>query len=130
MAAHSRATEQEMRNKPPPASGPSSFQPSTPDVPQLQFTRAEVEKAAFSFRKGSAPGPSGLRPEHLRVTLKGAPINRTEKAGAALTRVVNLMAKGEVARAVAPYLGGARLHGALKKDGGLRPISYLCPSEE
>ena len=123
MAEHSRATEQEMRNKHPPASGPSSFQPSTPDVPQLQFTRAEVEKAAFSFRKGSAPGPSGLRPEHLRVTLKGAPINRTEKAGAALTRVVNLMAKGEVARAVAPYLGGARLHGALKKDGGLRPIA-------
>ena len=33
------------------------------------------------------------------------------------------MAKGEVPEEVAQYLCGARLHGALKKDGGLRPIA-------
>ena len=82
-----------------------------------------MKKAALSFRKGSAPGPSGLRPEHLNVTLKMAPANRTDKAGAALTRLVNIMARGEVPEEVAPYLCGARLHGALKKDGGLRPIA-------
>jgi len=69
MATHTSASEQEMRSKHPAAAGPSMFQSSAPDVPQLQFTMREVEKAALSFRRGSAPGPSGLRPEHLRTAL-------------------------------------------------------------
>ena len=91
-------------------------------TPQLQFGLQEVEKAALSFRRGSAPGPGGFRPEHLRITVKGAPANRAVRAGAALTRVVNLMAAGRVLEEVAPYLCGARLHAA-KKDGELRPIA-------
>ena len=55
--------------------------------------------------------------------MKGAPANRAVRAGAALTRVVNLMAAGRVPEEVAPYLCGARLHAAKKKDGGLRPIA-------
>ena len=50
-----------------------------------------------------------MRPEHLSVVLKGAPVNRTDRAGAALTRVVNLMTRGEVPEAVSPFLCGARL---------------------
>ena len=103
--------------------GPSDFSRTNTSTPQLQFTAKDVQKAALSFRKGSAPGPSGLRPEHLNVVLKGAPANRTDKAGAALTRLVNIMVRGEVPEEVAPFLCGARLHAALKKDGGLRPIA-------
>ena len=123
MADWSNTTEEEMRKKHPPAAGPTHFKRTNTTTQQLQFTVKEVKKAALSFRKGSAPGPSGLRPEHLNVTLKMAPANRTDRAGAALPRLVNIMAKGEVPEEVAPYLCGARLHGALKKDGGLRPIA-------
>ena len=125
MAEHTRQSEEAMRSKHPSALGPSTFTPVAPvqDTPQLQFGLQEVEKAALSFRRGSAPGPGGFRPEHLRITIKGAPANRAVRAGAALTRVVNLMAAGRVPEEVAPYLCGARLHALLKKDGGLRPIA-------
>ena len=33
------------------------------------------------------------------------------------------MVGGGVPEEVAPYLAGARLHAAIKKDGGLRPIA-------
>ena len=35
----------------------------------------------------------------------------------------NLILSGEVPTSVAPYLCGARLHGANKKDGGIRPLA-------
>ena len=72
-----------MRSQHPPASGPSTFTPAAPvqDTPQLQFSLQEVEKAAMPFRRGSAPGPGGVRPEHLRITIKGAPANRAVRAG-------------------------------------------------
>jgi hypothetical protein len=123
MAEHSRATEGKMRRKHPLAAGPSTFQCSATATPQLQFTTKEVEEASLSFRKGSAPSPSGLRPEHLQVTIKGAPANRTVQAIGALTWVVNLMAKGEVPEDVAPYLCGTMLHAAITKYGGLRLIA-------
>ena len=71
MAEQTRATEEEMLRKHPPAAGPSTFQRSSDNTLQLQFSAQEVEKAALSFRKGSAPGPSGLRPEHLQIIVKG-----------------------------------------------------------
>ena len=57
------------------------------------------------------------------MVLKDSPANRTVKAISALSRVVNLMARGEVPPTVAPFLCGARLHAVIKKDGGLRPIA-------
>ena len=41
----------------------------------------------------------------------------------ALTKVANLCLAGKVPDQVAPYLCGARLHAANKKDGGIRPIA-------
>ena len=78
--------------------------------------------ATNKFRKGSAPGPSGLRPEHLKSVLRAAP-NRRDRALSNLTKLVNVVMKGNVPEAVAPFLCGARLHAANKKDGGLRPIA-------
>ena len=96
---------------------------SSRDVPPLVFTQLEVFKAVKSFRKGSAPGPSGLRPEHLKVAVKSPSPNRSDKALEALTKLVNVMAAGKVPAEVSRYLCGARLHAALKKDGGIRPIA-------
>ena len=80
-------------------------------------------KATQSFRKGSAPGPDGLRAEHLRAATQHAPPNRRIKAEEALTKLVNTMVSGSVPDDVAPFLSGARLHAGNKKDGGLRPIA-------
>ena len=107
------------------AKHPQGQPPTIPDtdVPPKAFSPSEVSAAAKTFHKGSAPGPSGLRPEHLMVVLKAAPPNRFGRAETQLTRVVNTMVKGKVPAYVSPFLCGARLHAANKKDGGLRPVA-------
>ena len=95
----------------------------TTDIRQMSFAPSQVLDAVKSFHKGSAAGPSGLRPEHLLITVKSAPPNRSERTLTQLTRAVNVMASGKVPPQVSPFLCGARLHAAIKKDGGLRPIA-------
>ena len=121
MAPPTSANLKTMKEKHPEATSAPLIPPNT-DLPQISFTQVEVEKAAKKFRKGSAPGPSGLRPEHLRVGLQAAP-GRRDRALQSLTQLVNSMAAGGVPEEVAPFLAGARLHAARKKDGGLRPIA-------
>ena len=75
------------------------------------------------FGKGTAPGPSGIPPEHLRTTPMAAN-NRMSSALVSLTRVVNNMAAGACPDPVVPFLCGARLHAALKKDQTIRPIAF------
>jgi len=90
-----------------PAGVPPNFQPTAdPTLPPV-FTSAQVEKADLSFRRSSAPGPSGLRPEHLRAAIKGAPANRAASALYGLTKMVNRMVAGEVPAEVTRYLCGA-----------------------
>ena len=113
-----------MKRKHPPAPNRRAFsyQPES-DSPQMIFSQAQVVKGINSFKRGSAPGPSGLRAEHLKTIIKSVPPNRVDKATEAITKLVNTMAAGKVSETVAPYLCGARLHGAKKKDGGTRPIA-------
>ena len=121
MAPQNPTTEAILRAKHPPASSNPGPTP-TSEAPPLSITPMEVEKAVKKFRRGSVPGPSGLRPEHVKGALK-APPNRSDKALSGLTKLVNNMLAGKVPPSVAPYLCGARLHAAIKKDGGLRPIA-------
>ena len=121
LAEQSPATTRAMKKKHPAANLPT-FQPSSVS-PQLTFSSEEVLKAAKSFRKGSAPGPDGLRGEHLKVALNRTTPNRQDNMLAALTRLVNVMAAGSVPDMVAPFLSGAKLHAGNKKDGGIRPIA-------
>ena len=121
MAPQDRASVGDMRAKHPPATANPKPIPTT-EVAQLVFNQIEVEKAVKKFRRGSAPGPTGLRPEHLRVALQAAP-GRRDRALQGLTKLLNVMVGGGVPEEVAPYLAGARLHAAIKKDGGLRPIA-------
>ena len=46
---------------------------------------------------------------------------RLGAAEEAFTKLVNMMAAGDVPDNVAPFLCGARLHAGLKKSGGSRP---------
>jgi hypothetical protein len=122
LAQHNRAALNEMQAKHPPAAQPSTFQQQS-DTPQMLFSTAQVVKAIKSFRKGSAPGPSGLRAEHLKATIKCHAPNRSDRAAEAISKLVNVMGGGKVPDEVAPFLCGAGLFGALKKDGGIRPIA-------
>ena len=123
LAQHNITNVRQMQAKHPPAARPSTFQPQHLDTPQLNFTADQAMKGIMSFRKGSAPGPTGLRAEHLMAAIQSAPPNRRAKALEAVTRLVNVLSDGDVPEEVAPYLSGARLQAGIKKCGGLRPIA-------
>ena len=124
MAQSTRANIKEMKDKhQDPAADHEPVPQPNPVPPQLLLTVDQVVKNITSFRKGTAPGPSGLRAEHLKEAIRSVPPNRTDKAAAAITGLVNCMGGGKVPAQVAPYLCGAGLFAALKKDGSLRPIA-------
>ena len=84
------------------------------------FAVADVVKAARSFRRGSAAGPSGLRGEHLREALESA---HGDEVAAHLTRVVQLLVRGEAPFELAQHLAGATLHALPKGQDDVRPIA-------
>ena len=122
LAQQDRSTVEAMKAKHPTAENPPTLKPQN-DTPQMSFSQAQVNRAIRSFHKGSAPGHSGLRAEHLKVTVRSSPPDRTDKATEAITNIVNIMVAGKVPVKVAPFLCGARLYAAKKKDGGIRPIA-------
>ena len=122
LARPDRDTTRIMQSKHPQSARATAFR-SSQSSPQMAFSQTTVMKATMSFRKGSAPGPDGLRAEHLRAATQHAPPNRRAKAEEALTKLVNTMVAGNVPDEVAPFLAGARLHAGNKKDGGIRPIA-------
>ena len=64
-----------------------------------------------------------MRAEHLKIAVKsGSPVT-SEKAAGLICHLSNLLLSGGLPGEVAPYFCGARLHGAQKKDGGVRPIA-------
>ena len=99
---------------------PGDMESSTPP---MRFSQEQVAKAIKTFKPGSSPGPSGLRAEHLKAAIKSAPANRKEKALEAITKMVNVLAAGELPKEAATYFSGARLYAGKKKCGGIRPIA-------
>ena len=122
IAEYTEETLREMKSKHPAPTTPQPPPPTT-NIPSRAFSGSEVLVAALSFKKGSAAGPSGLRPEHLKAILKSTSATVAEKTLVSLVKLVNTMAAGKVPGTVAPYLCGARLHAAKKRDHTLRPIA-------
>ena len=81
-----------------------------------------VIKALRSFPSGTAPGPSGLRVNHLKETVFCPSPDRSNHVLFRLTKFINLLCGGNVPPTVTPHLCGASLF-PCKKDGGLRPIA-------
>ena len=94
-----------------------------PSMPPMRFSQEQVAKAIKTFKPGSAPGPSGLRAEHLKVAVKSAPANRSDKALEAVTKMVNVLAAAAIPDEAVPFFCGARLYAGNKKSGGIRPIA-------
>ena len=104
IAEHSPAILESLRLKhPEPHPHRSIFPAPDAELFSLTFTVEDVKKAIMSFPAGSAGGPDGLRPQHLK-DLIGPSAN---EGGAiplrALTSLVTLILKGKTPSQLRPY---------------------------
>jgi len=86
----------------------------------------DVERAIFSFPKGTAAGPDGLKVQHLLDVLRVCSAGGDVDPRPSLARLSSLLLSGKAPMEVAPFLGGARLVPLQKPDGGIRPIAVGC----
>ena len=96
----------------------------------LKLAAEEVLQAALSFPKGSAAGPSGFRPSHLREVLMCGISKIESTALTALTDFINLCASGTLPIEIAPNLIGSLSNSFPQKlferrlcSWGVRPIA-------
>ena len=73
-----------------------------------------------AFPLETAPGPTGLRVQHLR---DACVVGNSDSFLAQLAEVVSLLAQGRAPSFVAPVLAGAGLVALPKPQGGVRPIA-------
>ncbi|KAL5497303.1 hypothetical protein EMCRGX_G013760 [Ephydatia muelleri] len=106
---------------------PSAPLPTPPDVsctPLSLGSDFNILPIIFSFPKGTAAGPSGLRVQHL---IDVAQIPLPISTGSSLRDIVNLLAAGKAPLSVARFLAGGSLTALNKfKDGSppdIRPIA-------
>ena len=92
-----------------------------PDSNPLQVSTSAIKKAIQSFPNGSAGGPDGLRPQHLKDLLVGAPDDHPLLTS--ITELTNLQLCGQTPAVVRNSLFGAKLLAIRKKNGGIRPIA-------
>jgi hypothetical protein len=119
-SAPSDATMASLQDKHPAASLDVLSLP-IPETSRGAVTSEEaVKKAVSSFPAGSAGGPDGLSPLHLKVLVSN------QIAGPdllkALTGFVNMLLAGLCPASVAKCFFGGRLLALDKKAGGIRPI--------
>ena len=104
-------------------------QSALPDVAALgasrpgavpEFCAGEVAASIRSFKRASGPGPSGLRPDHLREALGTA---HADEVASHLAALCYILARGEAPTTLAPHLAGGTLHALPKPQGGVRPIA-------
>ena len=117
-----------LKEKHPPRN-PSFESPPEPiqsAVNSIVVTPSDILAAIRSFPAGSAGGPDGLRPQHLKdlfTSRSGLGANLLQDA---LCRFVNFVIKGEVLDEARPFFFGASLIALTRPDGGVRPIAVGC----
>jgi hypothetical protein len=89
----------------------------------LQCSEKEVARAIQSFPNGSAGGPDGLRPQHLKDLIGAAAGNGGRDLLRALTAFVNFILQGHTPLSIRPSFFGTKLIALQKKEGGIRPIA-------
>ena len=122
LATPSANVLQEMLTKHPQSA--SASLPPGPVPPSVSVSESTVRKVVRSFPNGSAPGPSGLRPSHLREAVGCPSPDQSNQLLAALTRFVNCLASGRTPTTITPHLCGATLLASKKPEG--RPPSHRC----
>ena len=100
--------------------------PAPPENSQMTpkvATKKEITSAVNSFPSGSAAGPDGIRPMHLKNLLGRDTGAAGEALKETLTSFINLILRGEVPEFARACFFGASLCALSKKDGGIRPIA-------
>ena len=90
LADVSEAVLGEMQAKHPQS--PPVYPPPGPVPPPIVLHEAAIRKGVLSFPRGSAPGPSGLRPSHLHEATTCPSPDLADQLLSTLTRFVNLLA--------------------------------------
>ena len=104
-----------------PQGPPPTIPEGNISTPPLQLSASQVTRGIRSFKAGSAPGPSGLRAEHLKEALSALSPASAGKAASALQAFVNLLSSGNIPPLVVTYFCGAKLYASIKKDDTFRP---------
>jgi hypothetical protein len=99
--------------------------PSPSDCPLLSIPPDMIGRTILSFPPGSAGGPDGLRPQHLKDLINTSS-SSVSSFLASLSAFVSLVLKGETPAEIRPLFFGARLTAINKKGGGIRPIAVGC----
>ena len=101
---------------------PSFHIPETP--PMLE--PKDITVAVSSFPSGSANGPDGMYPQHLKDLIYSSLGPVADKLIASLTKFVNLVLAGNVPSEARQFFFGAKLIGLHKANGSIRPIAIGC----
>ena len=112
----------------PPCPTDRRIPPPVAACPPISVLPPEVSHAIRTFPSGSAGGPDGLRPQHLKDLLAtGIDSGGTDALLEAITDFINMLLEGRVPVSVCPILFGGSLIAISKKSGGIRPtaIGYL-----
>ena len=104
---------------------PQSELPSpSPSVPApLTVQPSIVLSALRSFQRGTSPGSSALRPQHLLDAVCGSTAPASVECLNSLTCCINSLLAGTLDSRLAPWFCGAPLTALAKKTGGFRPIA-------
>ena len=112
-----------LKEKHPPPHPYSEVLPQPINSVPLEISTPTILSAIQSFPAGSAAGPDGLRPQHLKDLLSGKSGLGSNLLSQALTRFVNFVLKGEIREDARPFFFGASLVALSKPGGGVRPIA-------
>ena len=121
----SNETKMKLQEKHPPKHPLSTNLPlPTEGNPNFKVSKEKLVKAICSFRKGSAGGPDGQRPQHL-IDMTGEVLGQDSERllDSLLTLLNEIIFPGKIPPTICPIFFGANLMALAKPDGGVRPIA-------
>ena len=121
-ATDSQETLAALQAKHPP-SAPDRRAPCNPDLARfdaIQMSDTDIINAVRSFPAGSAGGPDGITPQHLKDLLATVTDGRLLNQ---LVQFINLLLNGGLSQQINEIIFRANLIALPKKYGGVRPIA-------
>lgn len=123
LAPFDDVTAEDLRSKHPSRAVSANLPPTPTNDSCLVLQQTNILEAIKSFMPGSASGPDGLRPQHLKDLTSVSAGEAGQRLLYRLTEFTNLCLSGRVPTVVQPVFCGATLCAINKKDGGVRPIA-------